>query len=82
MEAISARDSGNTPRNKHRHAAGDFVLFADDDNHYTPDALSTVRRVVQHDREALYIFQMKLTEDLIIPRQGAERVEIGNVDSG
>ena len=81
-EAVSAKDSGNTPRNKHRHEAGDFVLFADDDNHYTADALSTIRRLVQHDHEALYIFQMQRTKDLIIPRLGDERVVIGNVDSG
>ena len=82
MEAFSAKDSGNTPRNKYRHEAGDFVMFADDDNHYTVDALSTVRRLVQHDHEALYIFQMQLTGDLIIPRSGEESVDIGNVDTG
>ncbi|CAL5224084.1 g6710 [Coccomyxa viridis] len=82
MEVVAAKDSGNTPRNKHRHEAGDFVLFADDDNHYTADALSIVRRVVQHDHEALYIFQMQLTKDVVIPIPGAERVVIGEVDTG
>ena len=82
MEAESASDSGNTPRNKHRHEAGDFVMFADDDNHYTADALSNIRKIVQHDHEALYIFQMRVNEELIIPQPGNGNVTIGNVDSG
>ena len=82
MEAESASDSGNTPRNRHRHEAGDFVMFADDDNHYTADALSNIRKIVQHDHEALYIFQMRENEERIIPTPGNGMVTVGNVDSG
>ena len=46
-------DTGNNLRSKHRSRAGDFVMFADDDNEYAPDALSTVRTVVHHDSDAL-----------------------------
>lgn len=82
MEPMENKNSGNTPRNRYRDKAGDFVMFADDDNFYTTDALQTIRGVIQHDRHALYIFQAKFDEDLIIPRPGNGEVQYGNVDSG
>jgi glycosyltransferase involved in cell wall biosynthesis len=39
-------------------AGGDFLLFMDDDDAYTPGALDTVRRVVG-DTVALHIFRMR-----------------------
>ena len=53
MEPEPAHDMGNNLRSKHRSRAGDFVMFADDDNLYAPDALSTIRTVVHHDADAL-----------------------------
>ena len=43
MAEQSTHDFGNTHRNNHKSKAGDFVMFADDDNYYTADALATVR---------------------------------------
>ena len=82
MEAESVNDSGNTPRNRHRTKGGDFVMFADDDNHYAADALSTIRAVVHHDFEALYIFQMQMEDNVLVPAADNGEVERGNVDSG
>ncbi|CAK0732654.1 hypothetical protein CVIRNUC_000161 [Coccomyxa viridis] len=78
-------DMGNSIRDKHKKEKGDFVMFADDDNWYVPDALSTVRAVVSNDWDALYVFQLQMAESpgSRIPNihQGGE-VEYGNVDSG
>lgn len=82
MEPIPSRDMGNTPRNNHRQRFGDFVMFADDDNIYTANALKSIRDVVHHDIEALYIFQMQLTPDRILPHPGSNTVKVGDIDSG
>ena len=82
MEPMESQNSGNTPRNRYRQKAGDFVMFADDDNYYTADALQTIRTVIQHDRHALYVFQMQYDANTIIPRPENGEVEYGNVDSG
>jgi hypothetical protein len=76
---------GDSIRSRYRSKAGDFVMFADDDNYYKPDALQTVRSVVQHDFDALYVFQMwdmgykRLIPDL--DQYGGLPVP-GNVDTG
>lgn len=54
-------DVGYSARNNYRNRGGDFVLFADDDNYYMPDAFSTVRSTVQGDHNALYVFQVNFT---------------------
>lgn len=83
MAEASTNDFGNTHRNAHRSKAGDFVMFADDDNWYTPDALASVRTAVQHDPDGLYIFQL-IKEDSgeLIPSPRNGEVEERNVDSG
>ena len=78
---------GNPMRNKYMTQEADFVMFADDDNWYTSDALKVrfvvlllwflifqaefrkhylclqvIRETVQHDMDALYIFQMQHAE--------------------
>ncbi len=53
MEPEAVHDFGNNLRSKHRSRAGEFTMFADDDNLYAPDALPTVRTVVHHDSDAL-----------------------------
>lgn len=89
METTNANDWGATIKNSHGwRKPGDFIMFADDDNWYTPDALETVRTVVQHDYDALFIFQM----ERIFHSQPAGRfipdldrngeVEVDNVDTG
>ena len=65
MEKEISKQHGNPLRNKYRtqkisaHGRGDFVLFADDDNWYTNGALQRIRETVQHDLDALYIFQIE-----------------------
>lgn len=89
MEGTNANDYGASIKSKYKHNVGDFIMFADDDNWYEPDALDTVRTVVQHDLDALYVFQYRHTTvapDLpghFIPdleRNG--EVEVGNIDTG
>ena len=86
MEAVNANDWGATIKNNHgSRKPGDFILFADDDNWYQPDALQTVRTVVQHDYDALYIFQMvkHMQPERFIPDlENNGEVELGNVDTG
>ena len=81
MAPEPVNDMGNTHRNSHRSKAGDFVMFADDDNYYTPDALATVRSAVHHDPDGLYIFQMDNGGGRI-PSLVSGEIESGNVDSG
>ena len=85
MEAANANDWGATIKSNHgSRKPGDFILFADDDNWYQPDALETVRTVVQHDFDALYIFLMAvhMQPDKFIPALDNGEVEVGNVDTG
>ena len=86
MEAVNANDWGATIKSNHgSRKPGDFILFADDDNWYQPDALQTVRTVVQHDFNALYIFQMAVhmqPEKFIPDLENNGEVEVGNVDTG
>lgn len=65
-------------------SVGDFVLFADDDNWYEANTFDMVRTIVQHDFDALCIFQYRHARDptFFIPaldRNG--EVEVNNVDS-
>ena len=81
--AENANDYGHTHRNNHMSKAGEFVMFADDDNYYTADALATVRAAVQHDPDGLFIFQLeKVGSGERIPSPGNGEVEGGNVDTG
>lgn len=84
MHSENTNDSGNSLRSKHRSNTGDYVLFADDDNWYEPDALQVVRTVVQHDSNALYIFQIRhLDNGFIQPDlENNGEVEYSNVDTG
>lgn len=79
----SSGDIGYSARNEHKSRGGDFVLFADDDNYYLPNALSKIRGIVQHDLDALFFFQANITNGSPIPDvwNNANPV-IGNIDSG
>ncbi|CAL8465893.1 g5429 [Coccomyxa elongata] len=85
MEQKNANDWGATVRNKHMLREGDFMMFADDDNWFEPDAFDTVRTVVQHDFDALYVFQYRHSQlpNYFIPELDINgEVEPGNVDTG
>ncbi|CAL5225566.1 g8405 [Coccomyxa viridis] len=79
-------DMGNSIREKHKARRGDFVMFADDDNWYTPDALAMVRAVVHNDRDALYVFQLQFVEgsenDKLPNMVENGEIEYGNIDTG
>jgi len=86
MEAENANDFGAAIKSRHMtKGLGNFVMFADDDNWYEPDALQNVRSVVQHDHDGLYFFQMRDASGSSrrvpnLPHNG--EVETGNVDTG
>ena len=53
-------DAGDTPRNQTMHrAAGTHLLFMDDDDEYTKDALATIRRFADEHPGRIGIFRMK-----------------------
>ena len=53
-------DAGDTPRNETMHrAAGTHLLFMDDDDEYTKDALATIRRFADENPGRIGIFRMK-----------------------
>ena len=89
MEGTNTNDYGASIKSKYKHNVGDFILFADDDNWYEPDALDTVRTVVQHDLDALYVFQYRHTAvapnlpgHFIPDLERNGEVEVGNIDTG
>ena len=89
METSNANDWGATIKNSHGwRKPGDFIMFADDDNSCTPDALETVRTVVQHDYDALCIFRIKCVvhaqpaENFIPDLDRNGEAEVGNADTG
>ena len=86
MEAQNANDWGASIKGKHQlKKLGHFVMFADDDNYYEPDALQYIRTTVQHDFDGLYIFQMRHFDfsGRLIPDLGTNgEVEVNNVDTG
>lgn len=54
-----AHDYGNTQRDAGaRLATGDYLLYCDDDDTFTPDALAIVREAVQTDPGIPHIFRM------------------------
>ncbi len=57
-EPVSLGFWGHGVRNKYKQLQGDFILHADDDDCYTPDALQAVRHF-SLDHDTLYIFKMK-----------------------
>lgn len=55
---------GHPLLNKHmNNLNGDFIMFADDDDRYTPDAFNEIRKNVT-DRNKLYIFKHKWGADI------------------
>ena len=53
-------DAGDTPRNLSMHrAAGTHLLFMDDDDEYTPGALSRMRRFADENPGRIGIFRME-----------------------
>ncbi len=48
---------GHGIRNKYQYLAGDFIMHADDDDEYLPDAMSVIRKHCQN-KETLYIFSL------------------------
>ena len=53
-------DAGDTPRNQTMHrAAGSHLLFIDDDDEYTKDALAGMRRWANEHPDRIGIFKMK-----------------------
>ena len=53
-------DAGDTPRNQTmRRAAGTHLLFMDDDDEYTKDAIATMRRFADENPGRIGIFRMK-----------------------
>lgn len=75
--------SGDSVRNMYQSRGGDFVLYADDDNFYEPDAFLVIRSTVQHDLDALYIFQVNITGGPVVPDvwNNANTV-MANIDTG
>lgn len=59
MEPVNLGYWGHGIRNAHNLLPGDFIMHADDDDIYTPDALDTVRKYCT-DKSTLYIFKMQL----------------------
>lgn len=84
MHSENTRDFGHSLRGSHQSTTGDFVLFADDDNWYEADAVQTVRTVVEHDFDALYVFQMRYQDDGRVLPDFKEHyeVELYNIDTG
>lgn len=75
--------SGDSVRNKYQSRGADFVLYADDDNYYNSDAFSAIRSTVQHDLDALYIFQVNITGLFTVPDVwNNPNTVMGNLDTG
>lgn len=50
----------------------DFIMHADDDDMYDPDAFKVVRNICI-DRSTLYVFKMKLSESFVFPEKHTVR---------
>jgi hypothetical protein len=71
---------GHSSRNRAmRWAKGDWLLFMDDDDVYTPDAFQIVRAGIGQDPEAVHIFRMRYADgrELWTDRE----VRLGNVST-
>jgi glycosyltransferase involved in cell wall biosynthesis len=75
-------DWGHTARNAAMpRAAGDVLLFLDDDDVYFPGALEAVRRAAAEHPGRVLIFRMKRGEPHNDELPGAPAVECGNVST-
>lgn len=60
-----------------RRAAGTHLLFIDDDDEHTPDALEVIRGRVQPDPDRVHVFKMRFRDGLILWTD--EEMRAGNV---
>ncbi|KAK9805659.1 hypothetical protein WJX72_010644 [[Myrmecia] bisecta] len=56
---LKAFNNSGKVRQKYQGKKGDFVMFADDDNVYTPGALDVIRSIVWRDLDGLYMFKVE-----------------------
>lgn len=72
---------GHRARNRQmQRAAGDGVLFLDDDDIYLPGALAAARAALEDEPMAMHIFRMRYAENGSA-LWGEPRVELGNVST-
>jgi hypothetical protein len=83
VEPVNLGFLGHGIRNKHNVLTGDFVLHADDDDVYLPDAFEAIRRTCR-DVSTLYIFRA-LVPDISI-REGilitGRPFQLGHITTG
>ena len=75
MEPVNLGFWGHAARNKYQVLPGDFIMHGDDDDIYTPDALSVVRKNCR-DPSTLYIFQIILPNGRILTPRGCSECNI------
>jgi glycosyltransferase involved in cell wall biosynthesis len=71
---------GHASRNMMMRAArGDYFLFLDDDDEFTPNALKLVRAAIRRKKAGAYIFKMRYADGDELWRQ--ENVVLGNIST-
>lgn len=59
---------GNATRTEAvQRCAGSHIMFLDDDDVYTPDALAGVRRMVAREPDRVHIFSVRLDDGRVVP---------------
>lgn len=81
IQRDSTGDTGATPRTKGMFSAnGDYILFMDDDDIYTPTALSTIRKALVLNPNRIHIFPMASGPGWKLPQYGLD-VRVTNVST-
>jgi hypothetical protein len=81
IEMAATHDYGGTQRNRGMdEARGDYLLFMDDDDIYTPDALETVRTALHDAPGCPHLFRMRYAADGRVLWHGRDLV-LGNVST-
>jgi hypothetical protein len=64
LQAPQSRDYGGTQRNRGMdEAAGDYLLFMDDDDIFTPQAFATIRAILRERPDRPHLFRMRYAAD-------------------